>query len=253
MTKITSILFIFVLLLGLSAKGVSANHSWGGYHWARTANPFNLRLGDNLSSSWKPFLATTSNDWSVSDVLNINVVSGQARKNCSATSGQVEVCNKKYGNNGWLGIAQVWVNGLHITQGLTKMNDTYFNTPRYNTTAWRNLVLCQEVGHTLGLDHQDENFDNANLGTCMDYTNDPSANQHPNAHDYEELVSIYSHLDATSTLSQTFNQTVRQTVLDDLENASQWGRLISNNGKVAKYERQMLDGSKVFTFVVWAE
>lgn len=37
----------------------------------------------------------------------------------------------------------------------------------------RCLVTCQEVGHTFGLDHRDENFDNGNLGTCMDYTNDP--------------------------------------------------------------------------------
>ena len=49
------------------------------------------------------------------------------------------------------------------------------------------MVMCQEVGHDFGLDHQDENFNNPNLGTCMDYTNDPSTNQHPNAHDYEEL------------------------------------------------------------------
>ena len=27
----------------------------------------------------------------------------------------------------------------------------------------------QEIGHTFGLDHQDENFSNANLGSCMDY------------------------------------------------------------------------------------
>jgi hypothetical protein len=40
------------------------------------------------------------------------------------------------------------------------VNDTYFNTPKYDTSAWRNLVMCQEVGHTLGLDHQDEDFDN---------------------------------------------------------------------------------------------
>ena len=64
MTKITSVIFFLILLLSLSAKNVSANHSWGGYHWTRTANFFNLRLGDNLSSNWKPFLTTTSNDWS---------------------------------------------------------------------------------------------------------------------------------------------------------------------------------------------
>ena len=57
------------------------------------------------------------------------------------------------------------------------------------------LVSCQEGGHTLGLDHQDENFNNANLGTCMDYTKNPSTNQHPNKHDYDQLLSTYSHFD----------------------------------------------------------
>jgi hypothetical protein len=50
-------------------------------------------------------------------------------------------------------------------------------------------VSCQEVGHTLGLDHQDENFNNANLGTCMDYKNNQSTNQHPNKHDYDQFVA----------------------------------------------------------------
>src|SRR3990167_9061656 len=180
--------FVFSLIF---AFNVSANHSWGGYHWARTTNPFNLKLGDNLTSNWKTFLNTTSNDWSLSSVLDTSTVVGQARKNCSATTGQVEVCNKKYGNNGWLGIAQIWTSGLHITKAVTKMNDTYFNTAKYNTIAWKNLVMCQEVGHTLGLDHQDEAFDNPNLNTCMDYTNNPESNQLPNAHDYDELGIIY--------------------------------------------------------------
>jgi hypothetical protein len=94
------------------------------------------------------------------------------------------VCNDTYGNNGWLGIAQVWISARHTYYaGCVKLNDTYFNTPTYNITAWGSLVSCQEVGHTLGLDQQDENFNNANLGTCMDYTNNPSTNQHPNKHD----------------------------------------------------------------------
>lgn len=25
---------------------------WGGYHWARTSNPFNVNLQSNLTSSW---------------------------------------------------------------------------------------------------------------------------------------------------------------------------------------------------------
>src|SRR5215218_8049977 len=207
---VTSALAALLALVAF-APGAKANHSWNGYHWVRTANPFTLQLGDNVSSQWDPILGTTSSDWSKSTVLDTRIVAGQAKsKNCRPTSGRVEVCNGAYGNNGWLGIAQIWVSGKHITQGTTKVNDTYFNTTKYNTAAWRNLVMCQEVGHTFGLDHQDENFNNTNLGTCMDYTNDPSgtlgtngtlSNEHPNPHDYDQLVTIYSHLDNTTTVA----------------------------------------------------
>jgi hypothetical protein len=52
--------------------------------------------------------------------------------------------------------------------------------------------MCQEVGHTVGLDHQDTSLDNPNLGTCMDYTSNPLGppdNEHPKKHDYDELVT----------------------------------------------------------------
>jgi hypothetical protein len=131
----------------------SENHSWKGYHWARTTtNPFTLKLGDNLSTAWNSVLATTSSDWSQSSVLDTNIVEGSNNKKCRPTSGQVEVCSAAYGRKGWLGIASVWVSGHHITQGTIKLNDTYFKTSKYNKPEWRNLVSCQEVGHTLGLE-----------------------------------------------------------------------------------------------------
>lgn len=246
----------FLVLGSILLPRALANHSWGGYHWARSVNPFSLKVGSNVASSWKPFLTTTTNDWSASSVLDMTIVPGQAKGSCRPTSGRVEVCNSKYGNNGWLGLAQIWVSGLHITQGTTKVNDTYFATPTYNTSAWKNLVLCQEVGHTLGLDHQDEVFDNANLGTCMDYTNDPGSNQHPNAHDYEELQSIYEHLDATTTVSQTTSRNAggmpEWVASGEFENASDWGKEVRNNGKVALFERDFGGGNKLFSFVIFA-
>ena len=54
----------------------TANHSWGNYHWARTSNPFTLKLGDNVSSAWDSSLATTSSDWSQSTVLDTTIVAG---------------------------------------------------------------------------------------------------------------------------------------------------------------------------------
>ncbi len=250
--KLLILVFAFVIFLS-SRSLASADHSWGGYHWARTSNPFTLKLGDNVSAAWDSYLGTTSSDWSVSTVLDTDIVPGGGSKNCRPTSGRVEVCNSKYGNNGWLGVAQIWASGLHITQGVTKMNDTYFNKASYNKPEWRNLVMCQEVGHTLGLDHQDETFDNANLGTCMDYTNNPIDNQHPNAHDYAQLETIYAHLDSTSTLSQTINRSfAREIAQADVDSPKEWGKLVKGNNQVAVFERDFGGGDKVFTFVIWA-
>ncbi len=234
-------------LLAGGASAVGASHSWGGYHWARAANPFTLKVGDNVTAAWDSYLDTTVIDWSASTVLDLTEVAGTSNpKRCQGSSGTVQVCNSSYGSNGWLGVAQIWISGGHITQGTVKLNDTYFNTVKYNTAAWRNLVSCQEVGHTLGLAHQDEIFNNANLDTCMDYTNAPESNQHPNTHDYEQLASIYNnHLDTISTVSKT--------------NASSpapasWGRLVAGStrsGQTATYVTAI--GSElVVTHVIWA-
>lgn len=232
---------------------VSASHSWANYHWARTSNPFTLKLGDRLADPWHSYLGTTSSDWSKSTVLDTAIVPGSAVKRlCSAIAGTVQVCNSTYGNNGWLGVASIWVSGNHITQGTVKLNDTYFNTATYNTSAWRNMVMCQEVGHTLGLDHQDTIFDNPNLGTCMDYTNDPSTNQHPNTHDYEQLVAIYSHLDSSTTLASAPTSTGQST--GDATEA-EWGRLVgvTNAGHGATYILDLGAGNLIVTDVLWAD
>jgi len=253
MSRTTRRIALMVALLSvLALPGITtATHSWGGYHWARTSNPFTLKLGDNVSTAWDPYLSTTSSDWSVSTVLDTTIVAGSANpRNCRPTAGRVQVCNAPYGNTGWLGVAQIWITGgVHITQAAVKVNDTYFNTATYNTSAWRNMVMCQEVGHTLGLDHQDTNFYNANLGTCMDYTSDPSTNQHPNQHDYDELVTIYSHLDSTTTALQTAPG--RNA---DAAELGQWGQLVAstNGGRTAVYVLDIGDGQQVVTWVIWA-
>ena len=267
---------LMALLVSLAFTGFPAftyaTHSWNNYHWARTSNPFALRLGDNVSSNWDSYLSTTASNtseggWGLSAVLNTMVVAGGTKpRTCKPTSGRVEVCSEKYGNNGWLGVAQIWISSSHITQGTVKLNDTYFNTTKYNTAPWRNLVMCQEVGHTFGLDHQDETFDNANLGTCMDYTNDPSTNQYPNQHDYDHLDLSYSHLDTATTVSQTVQSGPGKGKLppsltdpdsDELVQlgTAQWGKLIrsTNNGRTELYELDLGGGHKVLTRVVWAD
>lgn len=253
------ILPVLAALLAFSAfsPAANANHAWGNYHWAPQSNPFTLQLGDNVSPTWDTYLRTESSDWSKSSVLDTTVVAGLSKtKTCRPTSGRVEVCNSTYGNNGWLGIAQIWASGSHITQGTTKMNDTYFNTPKYNTSAWRQMVMCQEVGHTFSLDHQDETFDNPNLGTCMDYTNNPSTNQHPNQHDYDELATIYSHLDATTTVGTTSAASKMPPAVSrgNLNSRAEWGQKVreSRNGKLEVWVRRFDHDDKMITFVIRA-
>lgn len=247
-----------VLAILVFASTAQANHSWGLYHWARAANPLTLKLGDNVSGPWDATLATASSDWSVSSVLNTSVVPSLTNaKNCKPVLGRVEVCNSRYGNNGWLGIAQIWITGgVHITQGSVKLNDTYFGTPKYNTTAWRNLVMCQEIGHTFGLDHQDENFNNVNLGTCMDYTSDPTTNQHPNAHDYEELELSYAHSDSFTTALSSAAPTNKNGVASDRDDAdSELGTVVRRDGrgKPSTYEKDLGKGNKLVTHILWVE
>ena len=264
-TRTNSVAFLLALaVLGaiLTAPASSfANHQWGNYHWARTSNPFTVRLGDNVTSEWDGYLSVASSDWTSSTVLNSPVVpgSGTSARKCNPTAGRVELCNTTYGRNGWLGIASIWANGDHITQGTVKMNDTYYQMAQYNTPAWRQMVMCQEIGHTYGLDHQDENFSNYNLGTCMDYTNDPDggsqygpSNLHPNQHDYDELVTIYSHLDNTTTVG---NAAVANGQNIDTNDPGQWGRAtaFNNAGRGVRFERDLGNGVKLFTFVYWAE
>ena len=257
---------------------VLASHSWGNYHWARTANPLTLKINEALTSNWEPYLRTAMNDWGTSSVLNFSpttpVSSSASAKRCNPIAGQVLVCNAAYGQRGWLGIASIWANGDHITQGTTKLNDTYFNMSQYNTPAWRQFVTCQEIGHDFGLDHQDENFDNVNLGTCMDYSRNPAggvyngfdyglSNEHPNRHDYDELKIIYKHNDGYTSATASTNFGVRQVGKSSSQpissvgsgnSPSEWGRAIHYNaqGRPDVFEKVLAPGRKVLTHVFWA-
>ncbi len=243
-----------IIIVGVFSWGItaSAEHSWGNYHWARTDNPFTLALGDNVTSVWDNYLETASSDWSLSNVLDTAIVESSAGRNCKATKGRAEVCNSKYGRNGWLGIASIWISGSHITQGTVKLNDTYFNTSTYNKPEWRNMVMCQEVGHIFGLDHQDENFNNTPLGTCMDYSNDPTLNQHPNQHDYDMLDEIYAHLDTTSTLAVI---SAAKGLDVDSDDPRSWGRETrrSDNRRHSVFEQDLGNGEKIIRHVIWAD
>ncbi len=243
MRKHLLVLAVAVIAAGtLLALPAQASHSWNGYHWARTANPFTLKVVDSNTPDWDDNLARALSDWSRSNVMDLTTAgaddSTRTRKQCRMVPGQIRSCNAAYGNNGWLGLASINVSGGHITQGTAKMNDSYFASTSYNETA-RQQVMCQEIGHDFGLDHQD--VSGADLNTCMDYSN-ALDNPSPNAHDYEELGLIYAHLDSSTTITSSVD-----TLPDPVPS---WAPATQRSRSV--YVDKLADGSELVTFVLWA-
>jgi len=271
------------LLVGmLTPMGVGANHQWGNYRWPLNGGQaIDLTVLDALSGNdWPGHLSTAVGDWDTGspDALNLSSAGTTDDPACSAVFGRIKVCNDDYGQNGWLGIAQIWVSGgTDIVQATTRLNDFYFLTDAqykaiYDTPEWRQFVMCQEVGHDFGLDHQDENFYNPNLGSCMDYTASPASNQHPNQHDYDQLASMYLTSSGGGGKKKPggggggggggrgkggtgqFPDGVPDVAQfrTPIDSPGAWGQLVRSNGRVALYDLDLGFGNHIFTFVVWA-
>ncbi len=252
----------------------NADHAWSNYHWAGAGTELPLKINLKITSQWTASVNRGIADWNQSTELALTSQTAPAAttaKRCNPIAGQVLVCNYTYGQRGWLGIASVWLSNGHISQATTKLNDSYFNSASYNTPAWRALVACQEIGHDFGLGHQDEGFAAPNLGSCMDYTDDPDgggvfgpSNEHPNDHDLDQLKTIYNHDDGFTTSTagtnfgiREFGKPVPQRPVNEEavgDSPSEWGRAIHKDGagRPDLFEKDIAQGRKMITHVFWA-
>ena len=262
-----------------ASPSLYADHSWSTYHWARTTSSFDLIVVNSTTADWDRYVSQALSDWSLDwdvsayDLTMVDVAgdtSSKTRRQCRAPAGQVRICNLEYGSTGWLGVAGIYIdsNG-HIDKGYTKLNDSYFSASYYNDPAWKQSVTCQELGHDIGLNHQDENFNNQSLFSCMDYQDPPY--QYPNTHDYEQLRSIYSHTDSYDSYDAgsavpsggdggsdgcnappgkgcNKGQDANSGATGDLG----WGMSVGRKGQTETFIRTQPDGSRIVTFVTWA-
>ena len=190
-----------------AASGTVPTQSWNGYHWSRTG-PLAIELGSNVAAGWSAYVDAAATEWSAGNpnLAFVSVAGSTAPAGCNPVYGTVQVCDANYGRNGWLGYATVYTAGTVIVEATVKLNDYYFAAGGFDTPGWKAQTACQEIGHTLGLAHNDTVKTDVNKGTCMDYTNDPTgtkgtngtlANLTPGASDFAALAQIYAHVDAT--------------------------------------------------------
>lgn len=239
----------------------SANHSWNNYHWARSGSQITPPVKMAVTSAWRNYVQTAAADWNQSSVIQSPGPTDVSNdpKRCAAIAGQILVCNAAYGKRGWLGIASIWLQNGHISQGTTKLNDSYYGAGSvYNTPAWRAAVTCQEIGHDYGLGHQDENFNDDRTTSCMEYTSKPEGNEHPDFHDYAQLETIYAHPDATNfgvvEVGKARAAPPGLSGATSGDSPAEWGRAIGTDahGRPNVYQQDIGNGIKKITHVLWA-
>jgi len=258
MTKGKGLLAIGASAVALLAAPAIAGHSWSNYHWERTGAEVTVPIYDSTTGIWQQrnHVGIAVNDWNQSTVIQSPLARGNSDPSCPIVGGEINVCNDDYGSTGWVGIASITATRgrtTHITGGVTKLNDFYFNQAFYNNDSWRQLVTCQELGHDYGLSHQNEDFNSDLTTSCMEYTSDAAGNESPDAHDYEELLDIYAHSDGGGGGGGGNGRGGGRNRQDSGDQPSDWGRAVAFDaqGRPNVYER--VQGNQVVvTHVTWA-
>ncbi len=158
-------------------------HQWANYHWDNDGGGFQLDVLYKFSNpKWNDYILPAYQKWG--DVIpgtnpskmGVTIASNDTidTGRCRPIAGKVVICSDTYGfkRGGWLGVATAWADDAgHFQQVTVQYNDTFYNST-YDDPLEREFVTCHEQGHSIGLGHRDEDFNNLNLGSCMDYTSD---------------------------------------------------------------------------------
>jgi hypothetical protein len=173
--------------------------------WRNDGKGLKLTLVNALDEQWNTYFYTALDDWDKGDPdsLNLQMTVGNPSSECTSETGVIKVCNGDYGATSWRGINKVMLENGYIYASAAKMNEFYF---KGEDAFQRQYTMCHEIGHGFGLPHTDENFYNADLGNCMDYTNNPKNNMQPSALNFKFLAELYGTFDGKYT--PTNNSTV---------------------------------------------
>jgi hypothetical protein len=230
-------------------------------------NGLELELVNALDDTWQDEFVAAVSDWENGDpdALTLSTSQADVDNACTPIKGVMKVCNGNYGETGWLGINEIvsTTNSGIIQNSVAKMNEFYLNQA---DDIERQYTMCHEIGHGFGLPHTDENFYNADLGNCLDYTISPKNNLHPSETNYKRLVSLYgtttrryligkgrssSNVRTPGSLSSnvlsTYDEAIKEiegemlSIKDATQSSSGW-RLLETHAGGSRYTRDLGEG-----------
>ena len=146
----------------------------------------NSTLGD-----WRDWLQGRASAWSGAPDIRVVVADGQTspgvRETCPYPENyrRVRVCSFQYGFPNAAGKAQVELNTAngHIQVGRARLDNQDLGPL---TNSGIRHIICQEIGHTLGLDHWVSQNQRSCMNNLSETVNDPDYDG-PAQHDYVQI------------------------------------------------------------------
>ncbi len=176
------VLFVaLALLLGVAlGTSLQASHLWicsgsTAYHYPWLNIWYQNNATNSAPKAYRTIYTNEIAGWDQPTCLSLTVNTPDLTLNAGF-----------YGNNGWLGLAQLnQLSGCHVIKASSFLNRTFLDSSSYTSTNVAH-VACQEIGHTFGLQHN-----RGSSTTCMNDT--ILTAPQPNSHDFDVIRSIYAH------------------------------------------------------------
>ena len=232
--------------------------------YIKSKNGLELTIVNAMSSDWYQYFNEAVDDWDRAPALKLSVEIAPVDPDCKLIPGKLKCCNNFYGESGWSGLNESWLNDKGIiTASIAKMNETYLKGKPY---AEKRYVTCHEIGHGFGLPHRDVNVNNPNLGTCLDYTTSYASNVSPDETDFAHLENLYgkigdrrrsllrkqSIVNSSNNNNNKNDQSPQSTPNTYKQRSYKDGRLLYKSETKEIYEEILPEGGKIISTLLLA-